>query len=86
MPSLSFFHGILVQMFWDDHPPPHFHVRYAGCRGRYGIAPLIKLSGDIPPGAERLILQWALLHQVDLLSSWDMCERGDTPLKIPGLP
>ncbi len=29
MPTISTFYGILVQMFWNDHPPPHFHVRYA---------------------------------------------------------
>ena len=25
MPTLSFFYGILIQMFWNDHAPPHFH-------------------------------------------------------------
>ena len=25
VPTLSFFYGILIQMFWNDHAPPHFH-------------------------------------------------------------
>jgi len=29
MPTLSTFHGILIQMFWADHAPPHFHALYA---------------------------------------------------------
>ena len=26
MPMLSVFYGILIQMFWNDHAPPHFHA------------------------------------------------------------
>lgn len=26
MPTISTFYGILIQMFWNDHAPPHFHV------------------------------------------------------------
>ena len=29
MPTISAFYGILIQMFFDDHAPPHFHVKYA---------------------------------------------------------
>ena len=29
MPTLSAFYGIVIQMFWQDHPPPHFHALYA---------------------------------------------------------
>ncbi len=25
MPTISTFYGILIQMFWKDHAPPHFH-------------------------------------------------------------
>jgi hypothetical protein len=26
MPTISTFYGILIQMFWRDHAPPHFHT------------------------------------------------------------
>jgi hypothetical protein len=26
--EISRFFGIVVAMFYNDHPPPHFHVRY----------------------------------------------------------
>ena len=29
MPIISTFYGIIIQMYWDDHAPPHFHARYA---------------------------------------------------------
>ena len=27
MPELCRFFGIIITMFYDDHAPPHFHVR-----------------------------------------------------------
>jgi hypothetical protein len=28
MPEISRFFGIIIAMYYNDHPPPHFHVRY----------------------------------------------------------
>jgi len=28
LPTISRFFGILIQMYLDDHPPPHFHAIY----------------------------------------------------------
>jgi len=28
MPEISRFYGIVVYMFFNDHSPPHFHVKY----------------------------------------------------------
>jgi len=29
MPTISRFFGIVIQMFWREHAPPHFHALYA---------------------------------------------------------
>lgn len=29
VPAISRFQGIVIVMFFDDHDPPHFHVRHA---------------------------------------------------------
>ena len=29
MPAISTFFGIVVEMFWREHGPPHFHATYA---------------------------------------------------------
>jgi hypothetical protein len=26
MPTISQFYGITIRMYFDDHPPPHFHA------------------------------------------------------------
>ncbi|HSP33885.1 MAG TPA: DUF4160 domain-containing protein [Thermoanaerobaculia bacterium] len=28
MPEICRFFGIVIAMFHDEHPPPHFHARY----------------------------------------------------------
>jgi Domain of unknown function (DUF4160) len=28
MPTISQFYGITIRMYFDDHPPPHFHPYY----------------------------------------------------------
>jgi Domain of unknown function (DUF4160) len=30
MPEVSRFYGMVIAMYHSEHPPPHFHVRYAG--------------------------------------------------------
>lgn len=29
MPTISQFYGIVIQMFWNEHAPPHCHATYA---------------------------------------------------------
>lgn len=43
MPTISVFYGILIQMFWGDHAPPHFHEDWTLCEQNQSpkkIAPL----------------------------------------------
>lgn len=28
MPTICQFYGIMIQMFWNEHAPPHFHATY----------------------------------------------------------
>ena len=40
MPELSRFLGISILMYFDDHNPPHFHVRYNEDRALVSIGEL----------------------------------------------
>jgi hypothetical protein len=86
MPTLSFFHGIMIQMWWREHPPPHFHATYGEFEGRFQIEPPQVLTGNLPPRVERLVLQWAELHKAELLKCRNECQDQNTPSKIQGLP
>jgi hypothetical protein len=36
MPTISEFYGMYIQMYWNDHAPPDFHVRYSDLRRPLG--------------------------------------------------
>jgi hypothetical protein len=62
MPELSRFYGIIIRMFYGDHPPPHFHAVYQGEEVQVSIDTLEILNGNIPRRALVLVLEWAALH------------------------
>ena len=62
MPEISRFFGMVIAMYYNDHAPPHFHVRYSKQKAIVGIDPLVVLAGRLTPRAERLVLEWAALH------------------------
>jgi hypothetical protein len=74
MPTLSEFFGILIRMYWDDHPPPHFHAIYGEHEAQYNIATLDVLHGSLPRRAHALVVEWASLHREELLKNWERCQ------------
>jgi hypothetical protein len=46
MPIVSIFLGIVIRMFHDDHPPPHFHAAYGEYAAVIDIATGGVLGGD----------------------------------------
>jgi len=55
MPEISRFFGIIMAMYYEDHAPPHFHVRYGDHRA---IETLEAIAGRLPPRALGLVLEW----------------------------
>ena len=85
MPTISAFYGIIIQMFWQDHSPPHFHARYASHKIQIDIQTLEVLRGKMPKRALSLILEWASKNQQQLLKDWELCQQRQPPKKIPPL-
>jgi Domain of unknown function (DUF4160) len=79
VPEISRFLGIVVAMFYNDHPPPHFHVRYGKQRAIIGIEGSVLLEGEIPPRVLGLVIEWAAKHRQELADNWDRARR-QTPL------
>ena len=79
MPEISRFFGIIVAMFYNDHPPPHFHVRYGRQRAIVDIATLSLLEGSLSPRVLGLVVEWAAQHREELENNWEFARRH-TPL------
>ncbi len=68
---ISRFFGIVIKMFFDDHNPPHFHAEYGDSAALIDIRNLSVFSGRLPPRAMGLVIEWATLHQQELLADWE---------------
>ncbi len=71
MPVISYFFGIYVRMYFDEHNPPHFHVEYQGQEALVAIETGEIINGRLPRKAIRLIREWTLEHQTELSTNWE---------------
>ncbi|MEK7408863.1 MAG: DUF4160 domain-containing protein [Acidobacteriota bacterium] len=85
MPEVSRFFGILIRMYYDEHNPPHFHAVYAGNEAQVGIEPILVLGGHLPNRAASMVLEWAALHQRELMTNWHRLRNGQPVQKIEPL-
>ena len=85
MPTISIFYGIVIQMFWNEHAPPHFHALYGEHEALIDIQKLEVLRGHLPRRALNLVLDWTELHQQELLEDWALCKRLQSPNPIKPL-
>jgi hypothetical protein len=80
MPEISRFFGIIIAMFYNDHSPPHFHVRYGEQKAIVAISSLSLLRGELSPRVFGMVVEWASLHQTELLENWELA-RQHAPLR-----
>ena len=85
MPEISRFFGIVIKMFWDDHNPPHFHAFYAGEWAVIDIHSLSLFAGRLSPRALGLVIEWATLHQQELVDDWRRAQRQEPLVTIAPL-
>ncbi len=86
MPEVSRFYGIVIQIYFGDHPPPHFHAVYGGSVAKIEIDSLTIIDGRLPPRAMSLVTEWAKLHQAELREAFHRAANLQSPGKISPLP
>ena len=48
MPEITRFYGIIIKLFFADHPPPHFHAIYGEYNALFNLETLEIIEGDLP--------------------------------------
>ena len=79
MPEIARFYGIIIKLFFGDHPPPHFHAVYGEHVGLFNIETLEMIEGDLPNRARKLVIEWAQLHRDKLKDMWNKQEFHKLP-------
>lgn len=84
MPEISRFYGIVITMYFPDHNPPHFHVRYNDYHAIIDIE-TGKVKGEMPRQALRLVFEWLDQHKEELRENWLRMEKGEPVISIKPL-
>jgi Domain of unknown function (DUF4160) len=85
LPKISEFFGIAIYMYFEDHPPAHFHARYAEFEAVIQIDELSVLRGKLPPRVLGLVIEWATLHRAELAEVWRQAGAMEPLSKIDPL-
>ena len=84
MPEISRFYGIIIGMFFNEHNPPHFHVKYEEYKAEITIKDGI-VTVKLPRRALFLVFEWLDLHRDELLENWKRGENRERFIKIEPL-
>ena len=84
MPTIAYFYGIAIQMFFNDHNPPHFHARYGSAKAIIRISDGEIISGELPPTAQRLLKEWSLARRSELEENWRRARVQEPLEKVAG--
>lgn len=85
MPEISRFFGIIIYIYYKDHPEPHFHAEYAGKMVKIRISDLAVIDGSISSQALKMVLEWAAMYQKELKKAWSQAMARQIIDKIPPL-
>ena len=76
MPRISAFRGMAIYMYFDDHAPPHFHVRAGGADARVVIRSG-SVDGSLAGGQHAAVDLWRRQHTLELLQNWARAARHE---------
>ena len=81
MPVIARFYGMVVKMYLlgSEHNPPHIHVLYGEYNGMIDLQTLTFLESDLPAKAASMALEWASVHQAELIEMWRTQEFRKLP-------
>lgn len=85
MPEISRFYGIKIFIYFGDHNPPHFHVKYGDHRAIIEIKTGAIISGNLPVKARILVEEWRILNIKNITKCWRSVIKSGVGFKIKGL-
>ena len=62
--------SLSICLFFNDHNPPHFKVKYSDFEANILIENGAILNGDLPVSKLKLVQAWAVIHNNELMEMW----------------
>ncbi len=71
MPVLSKIKGIIIRMFYKDHPPPHIHAIHNETSGIFNIEKSNMIKGNLNEKDQKNIVDWMADKKELLMEMWN---------------
>ncbi len=84
MPTIAFFHGIAIRMFFNDHAPAHFHAYHGDQEAKFDIDNGRLIGGRLAAPRRKLVQAWIEMYKDELRAAWQAVRNDQTPERIPG--
>jgi len=84
VPIIAVFNGIIIQMFFEDHDPPHVHAIYSGGKALVGIGDGEIFLGMLPRKQAKLVKSWVKLRNAELMENWHHAQTDGRCFRIAG--
>lgn len=73
--------GLKIEIFPNEHPPPHFRVNYAGETANYAIKDCQQINDGLSKW-QRTIKKWHKENKVLLIKIWNTTRPSDCPVGV----
>jgi hypothetical protein len=75
--------GLKIEIFSNEHPPPHFRVKFQGSTANYRISDCQRINGSGEViRFEKNIIKWWKKHKQKLISIWNERRPENCPVGI----
>jgi hypothetical protein len=81
MPELCKYKGMKIEMLYNEHNPPHFHVYYAGEYASFNLEGEI-IAGKLKPKQVKNVKNFIKEHKKELEENWKLSSEGKPLCKI----
>jgi hypothetical protein len=85
MLRISEFYGIVIEMYFGDHAPPHFHARYSGEEATIVVATGELFAGRDPRPRLALVREWLDVQRAEVEANRDRARRHEQPTSVAPL-
>ena len=79
--------ALVILMNYNDHDPPHVHVKYQRNVRSYRIEirtrEWMKPGSELPPKLKKMVETWVEAHEQELIEQWENA-RNHQPVAIVG--
>ncbi len=70
MPTVATVDGVKIVFYANEHPPPHFHAKFAEHQAVIDIERLEIIEGSLPAAKRKKVLSWAASRQAELRAAF----------------